>query len=132
MLASLEAKLIALAAVLLLLVGAYAWAHHQGAVSQQADDAALIAKKDQALNASNASLFNAWLALTAANAATAANKKAADAAQAIADEAKKHADAAKQAFDAANAAWQAKFKAAQGAKGCETLKEALCPAVMSY
>jgi hypothetical protein len=132
MLATLEAKLIALAAVLLLLLGAYAWAHHRGAVSQQAADATVIAQKDQALAAAGESLKNAADALRSANAATQANKDTAAAAQAIADAAKKHADEAKQALADANTAWQSKFKAAQSAKGCETLKEALCPAVMSY
>lgn len=132
MLATIEAKLIALGAIVLLLVGAYAWAHHRGAISQQGADAAVIAQKDQALSAAGASLAAAATALRAAEAATIANRDAAAQAQAIADAAMKHAADAKQALSDANAAWQAKFKAAQGAKGCETLQEQLCPSVMSY
>jgi len=130
--ATIESKLIALGAVILLLLGAYAWAHHRGAVSQQVVDAAVIAQKNQALDAAGTSLANAAAALRAASAATIANRDAAAAARASADAAKKHADEAKQALIAANAAWQAKFKAAQHAKGCETLQELLCPAVFPY
>lgn len=132
MLASIEAKLIAFAAVALLLLGGYAWANHRGAVSQQAADAVVIGQKTQALAAAGQSLANAAAALRAASAATIANRDAADAARAIADAAKAHAAEAKQALVDANAAWQAKFKAAQGAKGCETLQELLCPAVFPY
>ena len=132
MLSSIESKLIALAAVILLVLGAYSWAHHRGAVSQQAVDAVVIGQKTQALQAAGDSLANAAAALRAASAATIANRDAAAAARAIADAAAKHAADAKQALANANAAWQAKFKAAQGAKGCETLQELLCPAVMPY
>lgn len=132
MLATLEAKLIALGAVLLLLLGAYAWAHHQGAESQKAADAKIIAVKDQALDAANVSLQNAATALGAASAAAKANEAQADAAKAQADAAKAQADAAKRAVVTANAAWAAKFKAAQSDAGCATLKEQLCPSVMGY
>lgn len=132
MLATLEAKLITLGALVLLLIGAYAWAHHRGAVSQQAIDATLLAQKDQELAADRQSMANAATVLRNANAAVVTNQNAAAHAKFIADAEKQKAADAKQALDAANTAWQAKFKAAQGAKGCETLKEALCPAVMSY
>lgn len=132
MLASIYAKLIAFVAVILLLLGAYAWAHHAGAVSQKAADSAVITQKDQALVAAGISLGNASVALRAASSATQANKDAAAAARAIADAAAKHAAEAKQALSAANTAWQAKFNAAQGSKGCEALKEELCAAVFPY
>jgi hypothetical protein len=132
MLATIESKLIALGAVILLLLGGYAWAHHRGAVSQQAVDAAVIAQKDRALNTAGASLANAAAALRAASAATLANRDAAAAAQAKAAAAKRDADEAKLALAAADSAWQARFKAAQHAKGCETLQEQLCPSVMPY
>ncbi|TPG50682.1 hypothetical protein EAH75_04380 [Rhodanobacter glycinis] len=132
MLATLESKLIALGAVVLLLLGAYAWAHHRGAVSQQAVDATVITQKTLALSAAGESLANAAAALRAASAATIANRDAAAAARAIAATAAKHADEAKQALANANAAWQAKFKAAQGAKGCETLQEQICESAMGY
>lgn len=132
MFATIESKLIALGAVVLLLLGAYAWAHHRGAVSQQTIDAAVIGQKNQALSAAGESLANAAAALRASSAATLANRDAAAVAQARADEAKQRADEAKQALAAADAAWQVKFKATQRAKGCETLQEVLCPAVMPY
>lgn len=132
MLASLEAKLIALGAVVLLLFGAYAFVHHQGAVSQQKADAAVIATKDQALSAASASLLAASHAIQTANAQALANEHSAIVAQGAARAAAASAQTAKQAIDQANSAWEAKFKAAQGAKGCETLQEQLCAAVFPY
>jgi hypothetical protein len=132
MLATWQARLMGAGAIILLVLGAYAWAHHRGAVSQQTVDAAVIAQKDRALDAAGASLANAASALRAASAATLANRDAAVAAQAKASAAKRDADEAKLALAAADIAWQARFKAAQATKGCETLKEELCPSVMPY
>ncbi|NMW25453.1 hypothetical protein HFP05_14135, partial [Rhodanobacter denitrificans] len=65
MLATIQSKLIALGAGVLLLLGAYAWAHHRGAVSQQTIDAVVIGQKNQALSAAGESLANAAAALRA-------------------------------------------------------------------
>lgn len=132
MFASLQARLIALGATMLLLISAYAWVHHQGAAAQKKADQAVIAEQGHALVAASQSLNAANIALRAANTAVKENQNAADEAKARADDAKREAADAKQALDDANSAWQARFKTAQGAKGCETLKEELCPAVMSY
>jgi len=132
MLATLQAKLIGAGMLLALLLGAYAWAHHQGAQAQKTDDAAVIARKDQALQAASASLASAGDALRAASAATQAAAAAAAEVQRTADAAKAVADQAKLALTRADAAWQARFKAAQAAKGCETLQEQLCESVMDY
>lgn len=132
MLTSLYAKLAAAGLILALLLGAYAFVHHQGAAAQQKADQKVIVAQGDALAAAEQSLNAANSALRAASAAAQANKASADAAKQRADDARKRADEAKRALDAANATWSAKLKAAQGTKGCETLKENLCAAVFPY
>ncbi len=132
MFATIEAKLIALAAILLLIVGAGLYVHHLGAESQKAIDQVQIDKLN-ATHADDQMLIRADDATIASiNVQAAQNKADADAASAKAAKAAAAAAANKAALDKANATWAARFKAAQQSAGCQTLQEDLCPSVLGY
>jgi hypothetical protein len=133
MLASIEAKLIALAVVLALLVGAYAYAHHEGAVSQKAaDDKTLananvqISNRQAQLDVDAAAFLKINTDAKAAQAKAAIDKKAADAAVTLSQ------SNAKAAAMAA-AAWQLKFNKAAQSKPCASVMEqTVCAAVFEH
>lgn len=133
MLATIEAKLIAAAAVLLLMLGAYATAHHLGAVSQKAVDQVQIDKLTAAHASDKGLLAAEALTMNDINAQAAVNKKVADAAQAKAATAVAAADKSKAALATASANWSARLAAAEKTPDCaKVLELKLCPAVSGY
>lgn len=128
MLSTLYAKLIGIGAILLLLLGAYLWVHHQGAVAQKAADDKTIAalRADLATAQGNAGACALALDKINATAAQARADAAASAQKAQQAMAKAQQDAA--TAERAAAAWQAKFRAAAASQGCASIKEqTVCP-----
>jgi hypothetical protein len=130
MFANLYAKLAGAGLILALILGAYAWAHHAGAVSQKASDDVKLTNAATALSNAQAQLGADAKALDQIRDYASTAQAAAAAQQAKGQQAVKVAqdDAATQAKAAT--AWQAKFRKASQSKGCATLmQQAICAQV---
>lgn len=114
----------------LALAGAAGWGHGKGRAAQAADDVALIARKNAALQAASGALANAATALRALSAQATANAAAAAQAKARAAAASGDAATAKQALTTAQADWERRYARARQQPDCRALLEMhLCPAV---
>lgn len=130
MISTLYAKLIAAGFVLALIIGAYAWAHHNGAVSQKAADAVKLTAAATALGNARDQLRidSTTFATLNANAMQESDAAKAEQAKGVAAVALSQKAAKQAAIDAA--AWQLKFNRAAISKPCATvLQQQVCAAV---